>query len=111
MPRAYNALSGDELRKTILAEVDRAITNAGIEGVGITFPNAMWHWSLTLSTHQMQIEQREAQAGVTEELVIKDSKRKDRELTQLEDGSERFSTNPPSPTEIRRAEGLPIPEG
>ena len=42
MAKIYNALTGAELKATILAEVERELDHAGINSVGVTYPMASW---------------------------------------------------------------------
>lgn len=122
MPIAYNALTGAELKKIILAEVERELDNAGIEGVGRTFPMVSWHWQLKLVQRDAQgipvtdFGDREIEAGDPElpaviEKAATDAEPADKVLNALRGSSKRFKHQPPSPTEVRTTEKLPQPEG
>lgn len=142
MEKVYNALTGEELKKVILSEVERALVNADISGHGITYPMASWSWSLTIlqqagDTPEHHVEAgnpdlkvetppsasekstnlchcgrplrhpgRHAKAPVNQDEQVNPS---EKEII-LTGGSERFQHEPPSPTEVRQAEKLPLPE-
>ena len=109
MPKVYNALTMDEFKQTILNEVERVLIKQGIKGIAITLPAARWEWRLEIETlrepSHYDIRAR-GEIGDTDKL----EKAKPAPLI-LKGGSKRFATDPPSPTEVRKAESLPIPEG
>jgi hypothetical protein len=110
MPKIYNALTGLELKKTILREVERELDHAGINSAAITFPAASWSWSLTI--RQMDADgvpmgdkaERTVKAGDEESVASK-------VVNAMRGGSKRFRHNPPSPTEVRVSEEFDLPEG
>jgi len=105
----YNALTGSELRETVLNEVGRALDNAGLNSSSITYPNTTWCWSLDIFQPMADTEKRTIKTGFpdSDPAVLA----KDGELIKaLGGGSKRFKHQPPSPTEVRETENLPIPE-
>ena len=107
--RAYNALTGAELKQTILAEVERALDKANINSAGISYPGVSWSWSLTVRQRDNdgrpmgEDPERKIEAG-------KPSGSSDIAVEELKGGSKRFRHDPPSPTEVRQSQGLPVPE-
>lgn len=107
--RAYNALTGQEIKKAILSEVEQALDRAGLVSAGITYPGASWSWSLDIRQKDMEgrpvgdTPERHIEAGA-------EPSKTDKLISALTGGSKRFRHNPPSPTEVRQTEGLPVPE-
>ncbi len=137
--RPYNALTAAELLVVIPAEVKRALEKVIGSSPAITYPLASWSWTLTLLQQDHKTgaaadtPERVITAGEPE--VIQEAKDEDiknfqaqLELAKTDDtiqpgenpgdnlirsltgGSKRFPNKPPSPTQVREAEGLPIPE-
>jgi nucleotide-binding universal stress UspA family protein len=114
--KQYNALTGLELRTTIIREVERSLDNAGINEMAITYPNASWSWTLTLCQRDEQgitsdTPERVIRAGTPTE-VIEAAMENDPQLLvkSLMGGSKRFGAQPPSPTTVRKSEDFKIPE-
>lgn len=107
--RAYNALTGLELKKTILSEVEKALDRAGIDSQAMSYPGVSWSWSLTVRQRDNdgrpmgESPERQVKAGT-------EPKAGDVAVEELKGGSKRFRHDPPSPTEVRQQEGLPVPE-
>lgn len=108
MPKIYNALTGAELKATILAEVERELDHAGINSVGVTYPMASWQWTLTIR----QVDAEGQPVADTSERNLEAGKAvAGKVVNALHGSSKRFKHKPPSPTEVRLAEKLPLPEG
>lgn len=118
MPRAYNALTGAELKQVIMSEVERSLDNAGINSVAVTYPLASWSWSLTILQQDGQgvmkgdTPERTLTAGEPQQVEedLADDSSANKILAALSSGSKRFRHQPPSPSEVRDAEKLPQPE-
>jgi hypothetical protein len=109
MPRIYNALTGAELKQVILREVERELDHAGINTAGVTYPMASWQWSLTL--RQIDPDGNPVADTPERNLEAGDASDVGKVVNALRGGSKRFKHKPPSPTEVRVAEKLPLPEG
>lgn len=107
--KAYNALTGAELKQTILDEVERALDKANINSAGISYPGVSWSWSLTVRQRDNdgrpmgEAPERQVKAGT-------EPKAGDVAVEELKGSSKRFRHDPPSPTEVRQSQGLPVPE-
>jgi hypothetical protein len=107
--RGYNALTGAELKQAILNEVSRALDNAGINSPAVTYPQCSWSWSL----HLRQQDSKGEPASETPERKIEAGSSLsvgEKLMNVLGGGSKRYQHNPPSPTEVRQEEKLPLPE-
>lgn len=112
--KSYNALTGEELKRTILREVERALDNAGINSPAITFPLASWSWHLDIFQREGDGETKreigeEPERHITAGTPIP-ADAPERTVKALTGGSKRFKHHPPAPTEVREAEGLKMPE-
>lgn len=107
--RPYHALTGVELKQAILNEVGRALDNAGINSPSITYPQCTWSWSLHVNQKDAEgkslsdTPERDIKAGTPGGTIGK-------LINALGGGSKRFQNDPPSPTEVRVTEKLPLPE-
>jgi hypothetical protein len=111
--RQYNAPTGYEMKTIILREIGRALDAADIRDIARTFPLAEWSWDLTITQKNKDgkiADDTIVYAGTPfMDLAIKESKG-EVSLKIVSGGSQRFKNHPPSPTEIREAEKLPLPE-
>lgn len=110
--KAYNALTGVELRAAILNEVGRALDRAGLDSAALTYPSVSWSWDLKIWQRDTEgepvsdVPERYVKAG---ELASKISSGAQNIIAALSGGSKRFKNQPPTPTEVREAEGLEKP--
>jgi hypothetical protein len=112
MSRVYNALTGAELKVIIMREIERAIDNAGINSIAITYPEVCWAWGLSVLQNTGETLERIVKAG--DSILDLDSRARSEpdkvRLVSVQGDSSRFKHNPPSPTEVRESEDLPLPE-
>lgn len=112
--KSYNALTGAELKTTILREVERALDNAGISSNAITYPLASWSWHLDLFQREGEGEKKREMGEQPERHITAGTPvpvdAPEQTVKALTGGSKRFKRQPPAPTEVREAEGLAMPE-
>jgi hypothetical protein len=116
--KSYNALTGAEIKATILREIERALDNAGVNSCALTYPLASWSWTLTLcqkdssGNTMADIPERTLTAGEPLASVKAEAAENPAEkiLRAISGGSKRFGQQPPSPTKVRETEKLPLPE-
>ncbi len=106
--RAYNALTGAELKQAILNEVSRALDNVGFNSPAVTYPGASWAWRLDIYQKDSEgkplgeTPERHVEAGAADP--------RNKLANSLLGGSKRYQDDPPSPTKVRQQNDLPLPE-
>jgi len=106
MNKGYNALTGEEIKKVILAEVERSLDASDMNSPAITYPMVGWHWKLSIFQKAGETREREISAGNPKAEEVVASEGVDETPIEIEGGTERFKNNPPSPSEVRQAENL-----
>ena len=104
----YNALNGQELKKIVLAEVERAIDNSGLFHISRTFPVVDWSWNLKIKAYPQEpaeeeigLSRREAVAPVPDHGQTVEE--------ELKGGREEVG-KAVAPDAVRTEEKLPVPK-